>query len=387
MKKFIVFIALFVVLAPSVLAATIFTPVNSVFSRYTTGTMERVTITTTSDNEITQQNGMNFLLEQDDNILWNDNDITVEITNNGAYESHTITPQFKNNYKALYIPIENDLATGAMIIISGLQVRTYSYSFSTRYIKIDINGDLISDIQDGNGYKISDERKNNILAPYPVTNAKYAIQANGSILLTWDNPPDYDFDHVTITRYTTSNGVNTTPIEIASISEKQYNDTATITADSVTYSIYARDYVNNISDPVVLKIDLKATQEPAEETTPSEEPAQEPVDELDQLDGLFNYYKIRYSIQCMPSGITVSLNDSACLWARIDLVYAQEKLGRDDISVIISDYDKGLMAKRSVYSQRRYQINCTNAQTPADYCSALGKALNRANYFITVTHE
>lgn len=84
----------------------------------------------------------------------------------------------------------------------------------------------------------------------------------------------------------------------------------------------------------------------------------------------------------MPSGVPAAVNDSACLWARIDLVYTQNTLSEEDVDTELTDWDLELMEKRLKYSEARYVDNCEEAEEPASYCSALGKALNRVHYFI-----
>jgi hypothetical protein len=85
----------------------------------------------------------------------------------------------------------------------------------------------------------------------------------------------------------------------------------------------------------------------------------------------------------MPSGVAVAENNSACLWARIDLVYAQQITGEELVAgVALTDRDLELMALRRQWPEARYEENCTLADTPASYCSALGKALDRISYFL-----
>ena len=170
---------------------------------------------------------------------------------------------------------------------------------------------------------------------------------------------------------------------MSSIFTEEYIDEDIQVGDSIDYKIYAKDKRND-GEYFTLTVNVtpigEETEEPAEE--PAEEPVVEPTDELDQLASLLNYYKVRYNIKCMRNGIPALQNDSACLWARIDLVYAQEKLGKSDIDTSITDYDITLMSNRLKYPEQRYQTNCVESETPADYCSALGKAIDRIHYFI-----
>jgi len=85
----------------------------------------------------------------------------------------------------------------------------------------------------------------------------------------------------------------------------------------------------------------------------------------------------------MPSGVAVAENNSACLWARIDLVYAQEVTGQVKVEgLALSARDLELMALRRQYPEARYQDNCVAAKVPASYCPALGKAVDRISYFL-----
>jgi hypothetical protein len=85
----------------------------------------------------------------------------------------------------------------------------------------------------------------------------------------------------------------------------------------------------------------------------------------------------------MPSGVAVAENNSACLWARIDLIYAQEKTGEEKVpGLALTERDLELMASRRKWPEMRYEDNCVSADEPAAYCSALGKALDRVSFFL-----
>ena len=379
-------------------AAMVHTPFSFSMSRYNIENLEYILVTAENDNEITSEFGLNFLLNEDDHLLWNDNEVTVEITNNGVTQSEVIVPRYLNNYKVLYIPIKDNLLSGDTIKLIGMQVRTYNWTTSSRYIQIDIDGDLVSDIQDGNGYKVSSDEKNNIDPPYSIIDLQYTINDDNSILFTWGNPPDYDYERVTIEKYSTNNSVDSYPIEIKSTTDNSFLDISSYSGDSVTYLFYARDYVSNASEPIVVSFDVvdgilsvntayeDPIPDPEPTPNPDPEPANEPSDEeseVDELSRLYNYYKIRYAIKCMPGGVLASEGSSVCLWAKIDLMYAQDITGESSVDISFSDREIDLMSKRVRFSQARYDSNCINiADDPAAYCPALGKALNRVHYFV-----
>ncbi len=219
------------------------------------------------------------------------------------------------------------------------------------------------------------------------------INENGNVVFNWVRPPDYDYTKTIINRTRIKNGY--------SMESTVYNDTNESFIDSdledissASYSFIASDSGFNWSEPVVVTIDFseESTSTPEEEVEESSSNPEEEVeedseetsaDEIADLERLLNYYNVRYSIKCHPSGVAVAKSNSACLWARIDLLYAQDVTG--DIKVhdmSLSDYDINLMTKRRQWPEKRYQDNCVASQNPASYCPALQKALNRMSFFL-----
>ena len=87
----------------------------------------------------------------------------------------------------------------------------------------------------------------------------------------------------------------------------------------------------------------------------------------------------RYKLKC-PSGVPVS--DSTCLWARIDLLFAQKAMSEPEAGVSLSEADLALMAKRRPRSEQRYQKQCVTAEEPAVYCKRLAEDLDKLSYFL-----
>jgi hypothetical protein len=383
MKKIIISLAFSLAFVSIANAATIASDYGNNIAENFTQTIAPIVITATSNSEITAEHGINLILDSNLYILWNAVD-TIDASGTAVTAGHMsaqVIPEYLDGYKVLHVPVLADFTNGESVTLNNVQMRSYNRDFSARFLGLDITGDLITDATDINGYKVDVNVKTDQTPPYPVTNVQYTFNIDKtSLTLTWNNPADYDVVGIYIEKTLTRDHVTSLPeFVLNSVFTEEYTDSDIEIGDSIVYKIYAKDRRND-GEMYQLTVNVTPINEEAQE--PTEEPSQEPADELDQLDSLFNYYKIRYSIQCMPSGVAVAQSNGFCLWARIDLVYAQEKLNRYEVNTNITDYEINLLSNRIKYSELRYQTNCTDAQTPAAYCSALGKALNRASYFI-----
>jgi hypothetical protein len=394
MKKFTaIFAALF--FAPSALAATLSAEFPVEFDKQETRLIAPLTVTSEVDGDIRSEHDLAVMLDPFEEVLWDDDGLTLSGTavDNGRVMAD-VDYYYTDDYKSLIVPVKEDFKAGESLKIEGLMMRTYDHSFGNRYYWLDVDGDGDADVQGTNTYEVRDRDTSDTTPPYPVTNTGYEVNEDGSVLLIWNNPPDYDLDGVRIERQIVDEPLKFFTI---SFSEDFTDDSIPDGTEDITYFLSSYDIHGNYSDSVELIINLTSAEQetpggdetppetPEEPTEPSE-PVQEPEapadqSELDELSRLLNYYKVRYAIKCMPGGEPVAQNDYACLWARIDLVYAQEMLDEEP-DAEITDYDKNLMEKRRVYSSARYQENCVEAQDPLFYCPALGKALDRVSYFV-----
>jgi hypothetical protein len=385
MKKLLVSLALSLVIISNVSAATIVSDYGNNIAQNITQIVAPITITASSASEITAKNGINLMLDSSLYILWNAVD-TIEVSGTAVTSGHMsaqVTPEYMKDYKVLHIPVLADFASGESIALNNVQMRSYNRDFSARFIDLDITGDYNADATDINGYKVDVNSRTDQTPPYPVTDVKYTFNSNKTYLtLTWNNPADYDVIAINIDKTLTRDKVTNLPETVLNgIFTEEYTDNNIKVGDSIVYKIYAKDRRND-GEIYTLKVDVTPVDEEASDGE-STEPTEEPTDvELTQLGNLYGYYKIRYFINCMRGGIAAQANDSACLWARIDVAYAQDKLSKSDISTSITDYDITLLSGRMKYPEQRYQTNCIDAQTPANYCSALKKAIDRAHYFI-----
>lgn len=395
MRKITVFLLLFILFVPVARAATMRSDYTSDISQKATYTLAPIVITATAD-EITKEHGMTVFLDPDRRILWN-RDASISAAGSAVEAGHVAgMPEvsYSDDYKAVHIGVLGDLLEGEFFTLTGLAVRTYDREFSNRFLMMDLDGDDLPDVTDLNAYKVNSSARTDQAIPYPVTNLTYEISPEkDKVTLNWVNPPDYDVSGITIIKEVIRNGKKEVPSTILSNLYTTFlNDIDVKEGDEITYRIYARDQRNN-GEEVELTI-LVADQEeevvPEEEMTEEEpEPESEPVDttpvsetERASLTRFFNYYRVRYSIKCLPSGVPVAEGNSACLWAKIDLAYAQNRLNRDEVAVDLSQRNLDIIESRLRFSGDRYQQNCAETNDPAAYCSALGKALERARYFL-----
>jgi hypothetical protein len=389
MKKVIIAFIFVLGYAGAVSAATIGSDDGTTFNKRETKVLPAINIAAETNSDITAEHGIRLFMNWERQVLWDAVDtlsLSGSAVTNGKIPA-SVKPVYEDNYRTLYIPVTADFASGESVKISGVGLRVYDEWFLTEYIQLDINDDGISDATDINRIQVNDFYATDVTAPYPVTNFKAVLSGDlKSVSLSWQNPPDYDLLGCSLDRTRVRNSLSQQTSLVTDSYTTGYTDTDIQTGDTLTYSVFCSDG-RNFSDKVEQVVEVKAATTGQPATQPTEETSGQPTDEITQLSNLFNYYKIRYSIKCMPSGVPALQNDSACLWARIDMVYAQEKLSRNEVNTTISDYDKQLMSKRVQYSEARYQTNCVGVSTPASYCPALEKALDRIYYFIGTAEE
>ncbi len=387
MKKTAIFLLLFLFLVPSALAATIVSEWQTVVFQNDIGEMAPMLITSTSDGDITSEHGIRIMLDPEIMLLLDDAELYISGTakDNGKVDLN-VQPEYAPDYKSFYIPVMQDFEAADWLSIQGVKVRSYYEYTNDKFLGLDLDGDGIADVSDINTYRVGQSTKVDYTPPFPVLNADYVRNDDGTVSFTWDPPIDFDYDATIINRVRIKNGF---PMESTVYNDfaASFTDTDLKDVTSATYSLVSKDSGGNQGDPVTLVVDpIVLDEEPVVEEPVIEEPIPEPAapeDEVDELSRLLNYYNVRYSIKCMPSGLAVAENNSACLWARIDLVYAQDRTGDEKVAdLALSTRDLELMETRRKWPEMRYEDNCITAATPAGYCPALGKALDRISYFL-----
>ena len=381
MKKFLIVLLAGLCFTPNTFAATIFSSNYNSFYKNETRVLWPITVTATVNGEIGPGNGLNLLFDADRiKMLW---DKVETITASGTAVDNgkiaaTITPEYKNDYHVMHIPVLGTFTAGEAVTFTGIKMRAYKNSFERAFLQVDINGDLTSDAEDIARIEVVDQTPvTDRTPPYPPKEFTATLAPDlQSVTLGWLPSPDFDLAGMVLDRFRIRNGNEQNINLLDQTPLNAYVDTDIRLGDVITYRLRGTDGAN-LGEFLEKTIEVKAV---TSANPPATEPP--PLTETEQLNNLFGYYKIRYSIKCHPAGRFVSETDSACLWAKIDLVYAQEKLGKNDVQVGLSYTEKTLIAKRLSFSEARYETNCANAETPAKYCTALGKALARAHYLL-----
>ena len=195
MKKIIISLAFSLAFVSIANAATIASDYGNIMSQNTTEIIAPIVITAGSDSEITAEHGINLILDPYLYILWNAVD-TVDASGTAVTSGHMsaqITPEYLDGYKVLYIPVSEDLVSGESVTLNNVQMRSYNREFSARFMGLDLNGDLIADVTDINGYRVDADSRTDQTPPYPVTDVEYTLNSDKtSLTLTWNNPVDYD---------------------------------------------------------------------------------------------------------------------------------------------------------------------------------------------------
>lgn len=399
MKKPLLIFFSFLLFVPSVLAATVASDFSIDLDQNESKEMAPITITSTLANDVTAIHGIRLLLETEDQILWQKSGILLSgsAVSTGKVDANASLIQYSKDYKSVFIPVKKNFEVNDILKITGLKLKAYEDSFNDRYIGLDLNGDFIAEVKDINSYEVTGDSINDKTPPYPIVDLKYVINADKSITLNWNLPPDYDYNSTIINR-TRVEGDFSMPSTVYNDYQTVFIDTDLKNATSVSYSIVTADLKGNWSEPVVLDLDLTTPSgEPEIPVTPPLNPPQTPETptipetpsdealqkEITQLNTLLNYYHVRYKIACMSNGLSVHPDKELCLWAKIDLVYAQELTGTElESNISLSENDLSLMSIRRKNPETRYKTYCEEALTPATYCASLAKGIKRISYFL-----
>ncbi len=348
-----------------------------------------INITAYGEGEILSAYDVRLILPTEGPILWG-RDISEVVFGGSAAEKAIMpfNPSFSEDGRIITIPIENDFLSGETLTINGLKAKTYDKEIN-QSVGLDLNGDGIFD-RGAHLFFITSTSVRDLISTYDPANfeATYSIEDN-SVQLTWNNPPDYDFNQANLTKFITRVGKTSElqrPLGFGQINN--FLDTSDLQeGDVIRYVLTAVDHYGNLSNELeqVITIGEEVIEEPvAPEPTPEPETPSEPEEsddpEINLVSRLFNYYNVRYQIKCLAA--TANATSSACLWSKIDMVYAQELLFRSDVDVSLSDRDLYLMALRVKWPEARYQTNCIEAVEPANTCPALERSLKRIHYFI-----
>ncbi|MBU1018136.1 hypothetical protein KKA33_03870 [Patescibacteria group bacterium] len=383
MKKTLISLGIIFFLPANAFAATMLSETMNQLALNQVRTLAPMNITAEADGEITAEHGMNIIIDENNRVLWDAVSLmtaTGTAVDNGKIAAE-IVPIYDDSYRVLTIPVLADFAAGENVRLVGAKMRAYDRAFGSRFLNLDLNGDLAYETTDLNAYKVTDtDTVTDQTPPYQVQHLTTTLAENlKSITFTWKNPPDWDFVGTTMERVR----IRGTQTQDIAVFEKrtftEYTDTDIQEGDHLTYKIFTHDKRNR-SEPVVYEVvvETPAPEEPAEEE-PAEEPSIDEHDltpaEIDSLHYFYTYYKVRQAIKCIR-------DDSQCLWAKINLVYTQEVLGLSEVDVSLSDRDVYLIGIRIKWPEQRFQEKCVEADTPDKTCTALGKSLTRAHYFL-----
>lgn len=357
---------------------------------FNTQVFNPIEITASTNESISATHDIRLMLPTGGPILWEKDNLLVEFSGTASEKMGSISElSFSEDMRTVVLPVEIDFLANETLIISNLKVRTYNQEF-TRMLGMDVDGDGISD-SDIHLIKINNSDVYDFIPPYDPYNfeAVYDIQ-NKNVQLSWKNPPDYDFNQINLSKFITRIGKSAEFERPVTTGQwVSYLDTADIQdGDVIRYVLFATDHYGNQSNKIEATVTIgeeeavEPDHEPADTDEPEPTPETEESDdpEIDLVSRLFNYYNVRYQIKCLAA--TANATSSACLWSKIDMVYAQELLNRSDVDVSLSAHDLYLMELRVKWPEARYQTNCIEATAPAKSCPALERSLKRIHYFI-----
>lgn len=235
-----------------------------------------ITITDVAGGTLKPEFGVTIYIPDID-MLWEKT--VTEITVNGVLKPLTYT----KNLKGMTVPIAAPLKAGEALKISGQKVRIYGPGGSYRDITADINGDGIGDVTGTNGLQVdSTTSATDFLVPYGITNLTSAVTET-SVFLTWELPPDLDYNGILLTKTTTRAGTERVDNFTIDKRTKEFLDSAVQTGEEVKYSFRTKDNIDNRGAPVEITVIVQApAAQPALVTTPpaeTEETVVEPASE------------------------------------------------------------------------------------------------------------
>lgn len=386
MKKYLFGILVSIFYVPSVFAATALSEYSTTLDKYESMELTPLKITSTSDNDITANYGISIMLDSFLDVLWDESSVSLSGTavEKGRIKLDSLV--YAKDYKSVYIPVEENFALGDTLQISGLALRAYDQDFKYQHLGVDLNGDMIADLVDGNGYRVTDNTKTDHTAPYSVQDLSYKVNEDQSISLTWNRPPDYDYYATIVNRIIQKDGFEETNF--------LYNDYNTQFLDivpdlsslqSLKYRFNAVDVNGNWSDPLEIMVDLNSLGQSSDVVPPessSEDQQVQAAEEdalIDMLKKKLNYFYLRYEADC-NSGVA---NDYACLWARIRLIHAQKITHLIIVANLnLSQADLDRMALGRKWPELRYQNQCQLEGAFDPYCQRLKEDLDRLSYFL-----
>lgn len=382
MKKYLISLFSFFFVVPSTWAASLFTESSVILDQYETLPVAPMTITSTSMDDITAAHGIRIMLDPERQILWNAGEIFLSGTavSNGKVDLNAAS--YSEDYKSVFIPVKQDFALNETLKLTGLSLRAYKKSFDYQYFKLDLDGDMIADVTDINGYKVTTTIKTDKTAPYSVNGASYVINADQTLTLNWKNPPDYDYFQTAVQRIEVENGFESNVLLEQSFGDTYQDQTVKLDAlESLIYKISAIDTNGNWSEPVEIKVNLATS----DQTPATDQPTENPSDTVDQndpwvkkLESLIKYFYLRFEVDCNSD----LASDYSCLWARIRLIHAQELTELYVVPTLkLSQGDLDQMSFRRKWPELRYKETCTGLEDEPQ-CVRLKEDLDRLSYFL-----
>lgn len=348
----------------------------------------RLTVAADEHDEVTVEHGLNFVLPRGEAIQWDKTkNFGIQLSGSAANKVIATEPKFFEDLKVLHLDVQMNFDKDDELHLTGLTPRTFRKAVSSRPLGLDINGNFYADLENFYPFLVKDAERSDFIPPYDPEgfHAEYK-EAQKEVVLTWKNPPDYDFWQVAITRERTVDGKKE-KLDAYSGHEEMFID-RNLKDGEVKYVMNAVDTWGNNSGAVQVILTIGDPPPPEDPHVPTPPPAPTPPvtpsnqdKEITSLTKLFDYYYIRYQIKCLATG--ADPEGSLCLANKIDLIYAQEKLGKvKALSAVITARDKYLMDLRLKWPQKRHEDNCVKAATKANYCTALRDSLDRQMYFI-----
>lgn len=234
-------------------------------------TLPTIIVTDNQGGLITAEKGITVMLPKYMDILW-ERDVT-QVGLNGIQATVT----YSKNLKNLIIPVSKTFMVGEAVRITGAKVRVYEQGATYQDLELDIDLDGVGDVKGVNGVQIDDTaRRNDSLLPYPVTALTSRVDGKTAVL-TWENPPDLDYNGILLTRTITRLEAGTTTMTATDITLDRlltaYTDAGLKAEDSVEYVLKTKDNRGNFGQSVKVGVTI-----PSDTPISAPEPVIAPVE-------------------------------------------------------------------------------------------------------------
>ncbi len=192
---------------------------------------------------------------------------------------------FENGDKTVVIPVLADFDLEEYITVTRLYVEGFHEdSAGSPKLILQINDDA-TEYLDTRTIEIEDSTLDDDNEPEAPSNLSVTDNADGGVLLTWEDPTDLDLQTIDILRGLNQYPVSGTPYATVAAGEEMYVDTDVEIGDAVSYILRASDGPNTSENTEEVSFVVGSSAEEEEEETTEEETTEGEEEEEEAMAG------------------------------------------------------------------------------------------------------